>query len=74
MTIEMVNFQTSMDKGHNAVWDQDWSLAVESYSQALSDVPDDPMGLASLGLAYFQLKNYEGALRIYQRLTILEPT
>ncbi len=73
MTNDTANFQTLMDRGHSAVWDQNWSEAVEVYSQALSDNPDDPMGLASLGLAYFQLKKYEEALQTYQRLTILTP-
>ena len=73
MTNDTANFQSLMEKGHSAIWDQNWSEAVEAYSQALSDNPDDVLGLASLGLAYFQLKKYEDALRIYQRLTILDP-
>lgn len=73
MTDETASFQSLMEKGHSAVWDQDWSGAVEAYSQALTENPDDSLGLAGLGLAYFQLKNYEEALHIYQRLTILDP-
>ncbi len=56
MTNDTANFQSLMEKGHSAIWDQNWSEAVEAYSQALSDNPDDVLGLASLGLAYFQLK------------------
>lgn len=73
MTNDTAHFQLLMEKGHSAVWDQDWSGAVEAYSQALSENPDDPLGLASLALAYFQLKKYEEALRIYQRLTMHDP-
>jgi tetratricopeptide (TPR) repeat protein len=73
MANDIANFQTLMDKGHSAVWDQNWPEAAEVYSQALSENPDDPMGLASLGLAYFQLKKYEEALQTYQRLIILTP-
>lgn len=73
MTSDTANFQTLIDKGHSAVWSQDWHGAVDAYSQALSENPDDPMALSSLGLAYFQLKNYEEALRVFQRLTILMP-
>lgn len=73
MISDSTDYQTLMDKGHSAVWDQDWSRAAEAYSQALSGNPDDPLGLASLGLVYFQQKKYEDALRIYQRLAILAP-
>lgn len=73
MTNDTANFQSLMEKGHSAIWDQDWSSAVEAYTQALSEKPDDPLGLAGLGLAFFQLKKYEEALRIYQRLTLQDP-
>lgn len=73
MTNDTVSFQNLMEKGHSAIWDQDWSGAVEAYTQALVGNPEDPLALASLGLAQFQLKNYEDALRIYQRLTVITP-
>ncbi len=73
MTNDTASFQTLIEKGHSAVWNQDWVGAVEAYSQALSENPDDPVALSSLGLAYYQLKKYEDALRVFQRLTILTP-
>lgn len=62
-----------MNQGHSAAWDQDWDKSVELYRQALEEVPDHPSALASLGLAHFQLKQYDEALREYQRVSALQP-
>jgi tetratricopeptide (TPR) repeat protein len=73
MTGDSAKFQTLMNQGHSAAWDQDWDEAVEFYRQALEEVPDQPTALASLGLAHFQLKQYDEALRLYQRVSALQP-
>jgi tetratricopeptide (TPR) repeat protein len=73
MTGDSAKFQTLMNQGHSAAWDQDWDKAVELYHQALEEVPDHPSALASLGLAHFQLKQYDEALRLYQRVSALQP-
>jgi tetratricopeptide (TPR) repeat protein len=73
MTGDSAKFQTSMNLGHSAAWDQDWDKAVEFYQQALDEVPDQPTALASLGLAHFQIKQYDEALRLYQRVSALQP-
>mgnify|MGYP000852415490 FL=1 len=73
MTGDSAKFQTLMNTGHSAAWDQDWDKAVEFYREALEEVPDQPTALASLGLAHFQLKQYDEALRIYQRVSALQP-
>ena len=53
MSVESAQFQTLMNQGHTAVWDQDWELAAEKYRLALDEYPDHPTALASLGLAQF---------------------
>jgi tetratricopeptide (TPR) repeat protein len=73
MTGDSAKFQTLMNQGHSAAWDQDWDKAVELYHLALEEAPDQPTALASLGLAYFQLKQYDDALRLYQRVSALQP-
>jgi tetratricopeptide (TPR) repeat protein len=73
MTGDSAKFQTLMNQGHSAAWDQDWDKAVELYHQALEEVPDHPTALASLGLAHFQQKQYDEALRLYQRVSALQP-
>ena len=73
MCADSAKFQTFMSQGHSAAWDQDWDKAAEFYKKALEESPDHPMALASLGLSHFQLKQYDEALRIYQRVSALQP-
>lgn len=73
MTGDSAKFQTLMNQGHSAAWDQDWDKAAEFYRQALEESPDHPMALASMGLSFFQLKQYDEALRVYQRVSAIQP-
>jgi tetratricopeptide (TPR) repeat protein len=73
MAGDSAKFQTLMNQGHSAAWDQDWDKAAEFYLQALEESPDHPTALASLGLSYFQLKQYDEALRVYQRVSAIHP-
>ncbi len=67
-------FQKAMNEGHSAAWDQEWSKAAIAYRQALQEIPDQPKALNSLGLALYQLANYEEALQIYKRVAQITPT
>jgi tetratricopeptide (TPR) repeat protein len=60
-------FQQAMSKGHSAAWDQLWDQAVVFYRQALDEIPDQPRALTSLGLALYELQQYEEALKCYER-------
>src|SRR5512146_2587842 len=66
-------FQRAMNEGHSAAWDQDWRKAAAAYRQALQEFPDQPRALNSLGLALYQLGEFEEALRIYQRVATPPP-
>ncbi len=66
-------YQRAMNEGHSAAWDQDWKKAAAEYRQALQEFPDQPRALNSLGLALFQLGDFDEALRIYQQVTLLSP-
>ena len=57
-----------MNEGHSAAWDQDWRKAAAAYRQALQEFPDEPKALNSLGLALFQLGDFEDALQTYKRV------
>ena len=59
-------FQKAINAGHSAAWDQDWQKAASLYSSALDEFPDNPLALSSLGLAYFEMQNYENSLICYQ--------
>jgi len=67
-------FQNAMNLGHSAAWEQQWDRAATFYRQALDEMPDNPMALSSLGLALYELQDYEAALRIYQRSAIVSPS
>lgn len=73
MSGDSATFQSLMSQGHTAAWEQDWVKAGEFYRQALDEIPDHPMALASLGLAYFQTKKFDEALRMYQRVSAINP-
>jgi tetratricopeptide (TPR) repeat protein len=66
-------FQESMNKGHSAAWDQQWETAVKYYRQAVDEFPNNHGVLSSLGMAYFEMKNFEEALKIYQKAGQISP-
>lgn len=66
-------FQKAMNDGHSAAWDQDWKKAATAYRKALQEFPDQPKALNSLGLALYQLGEFDEALSIYQRVVKLSP-
>jgi tetratricopeptide (TPR) repeat protein len=66
-------FQNAMNNGHSAAWEQAWDQAARFYRQALEEFPDDTGAITSLGLALFELKEYTGAQKQYQRASTLTP-
>ncbi len=66
-------YHASMNAGHSAAWDLEWERAAKHYRKALEARPDDYQALTSLGLALFELHDYEGALRAYQRAAQVMP-
>ncbi len=61
-------FQKAMNQAHSAAWDQDWERASDFYRQALAEIPDHPQALSNLGLALFELQDYEESLRCYLKV------
>ena len=66
-------FQQAMNQGHSAAWDQLWDRAAVCYRQALDEFPNNPQALANLGLALFELQQYDEALRVYVQAARLSP-
>jgi tetratricopeptide (TPR) repeat protein len=66
-------YHKAMNEGHSAAWDQDWKKAAAAYRKALQEFPDQPKALNSLGLALYQLGEFDEGLRIYQRVAQLTP-
>jgi len=72
-TGDQQRFQQAMSQGHSAAWDQMWQQAADYYRKALAEIPDHPLALTSLGLALFELKNYQEALYCYQKAAQITP-
>ena len=66
-------FEQAMTRGHSAAWDQQWDKAMAYYRAALTEFPDDPKALTSLGFAMLQADRPEEALAVYQRAAALTP-
>ncbi len=66
-------FQDAMAKGHSAAWDQQWEQAAKQYRQALDEFPNHPNALSSLGMAMFEMKDFEEALKIYNKAGQISP-
>jgi tetratricopeptide (TPR) repeat protein len=66
-------FEQAMNDGHNAAWDQDWQRAANYYRLALEQFPENHTALTNLGLALFELRDYTGALKVYQRAALTDP-
>ena len=66
-------FRRSTNQGHSAAWEGSWQEAVEHYSRALQEFPDNSPTLNSLALAHFELGNLEQALELYKRAARLSP-
>ena len=73
MAGDQSRFQKMMNQGHSAAWDQSWEKAAGFYRLALEEFPDHPMALNSLGLALFEIEEYEEALRLYLLATKVSP-
>ena len=67
MTGSQTVFQQAMNQGHSAAWDQNWEEAANYYRQALDEFPEHPQALTNLGLALYELQEYEESLRYYQQ-------
>ncbi|MEJ2759460.1 MAG: tetratricopeptide repeat protein, partial [Anaerolineales bacterium] len=62
-----------MNQGHSAAWDQKWNLAAEYYKKAVKLGPRQVQAINNLGLAYFQLHQYNEAEVCYKQAAKLNP-
>lgn len=60
-------YEQSMNAGHNAAWDQEWSAAVSAYGRAIQEFPQDSDAHIHLGLALLRSGRLEDALKVYTR-------
>jgi len=64
-------FEQAMSRGHSAAWDLQWDKAIACYRAALTEFPNDPNALTSLGFAFLQADKVDEALKMYQRAAML---
>lgn len=67
------SYQNHMETGHNAAWDQNWSLAIKAYTQAIQEMPEDPEAHVHLGLSLFKTGRLDDSLKVYTRAHQLAP-
>lgn len=66
-------YDQAMNAGHNAAWDQEWSLAIAAYGQAIQEFPEDSTAHIHLGRALLEIGRLEDALKVYTRANQLMP-
>ena len=66
-------YEQAMNAGHNAAWDQEWMLAIQSYGRAIQEFPNDPESHIHLGLALLEVGRLPDALKVYSRAHQLAP-
>jgi len=66
-------FEQAMNRGHSAAWELQWDKALACYRAALTEFPNEPNALTSLGFALLQSDKPEDALKVYQRAASLTP-
>ncbi len=73
MTDQHQELETLISKGHSAAWDQKWNDAAAYYQQALEIEPKNLKALTSLGLAYYEMHDFESALEAYRQAAAVNP-
>lgn len=66
-------YELAMNAGHNAAWDNEWALAIQSYGRAIQEFADDPEAHIHLGLALLEVGRLDDALKVYSRAHQLAP-
>lgn len=66
-------YQEAMNQGHSEAWDLQWDKAAEQYKKAVQEKPASSLAIASLGLAYYEQKNYQDAKKCYLRAAQMQP-
>jgi tetratricopeptide (TPR) repeat protein len=66
-------FQQFMTAGDDAAWDKNWSEAIEYYSRAIHEFPEDPEAHSRLGLCLLEAGRLDDSLKVFTRAHSLAP-
>lgn len=59
-------YEIAIRRGHSYSWDQLWSDAIREFEQASQEAPSEPTPYAGLGMAYFELGEFNKSLENYK--------
>ncbi len=65
MTEQNPELKELLTKGNSAAWDKNWNDAAVYYQQALDIDPDNFKALTNIGLAYYEMREFQEALNAY---------
>ncbi|MEO0562894.1 MAG: tetratricopeptide repeat protein, partial [Chloroflexota bacterium] len=66
-------YETEMNAGHEAAWNQQWSEAANHYGRALTEFSEDPEAHLNLGFALLMADRLDEAFKVYSRAHQLAP-
>lgn len=66
-------YEKYMSAGHDAAWDQDWLMAIQSYGQAVKEFEQDAEAQLHLGISLLRADRLDDALRTLDRAQQLDP-
>lgn len=67
-------YESEINAGHEAAWNQDWTVAATHYGNALQEFPKDPEVHLNLGFALLNANRLDEALKVYSRAHQLLPS
>lgn len=59
-------YEEALGRGHSYSWDQNWSEAIKAFKAAIQVVDNEPAPYAGLGMAHFELNEFQKALENYK--------
>ncbi|GAG74732.1 unnamed protein product, partial [marine sediment metagenome] len=65
MTEQNPELKELLSKGNSAAWEQNWNDAAVYYQQALDIDPNNFKALTNIGLAYYEMREFQEALNAY---------
>lgn len=70
---DRLRYEQALRRGHEALWQKRWAVAIAAYREALEALPDQPEALTGLGLACLEAGHYEEAIAAFRQLMGLRP-
>ncbi len=66
MANDRARYENALNDGNSFIWDQNWDEAIQAFSVALEELPNEPAPYAGLGAAYLNLNQLGKSLENYK--------